>query len=172
MLLFVWVFFLFKGAYADEFRYYHAGYDQGISNTVIDSKGKKTLIIFTEDSDAESLALVDALQEGEMAGTPKAQILWGAHFDQRIIVTGEFASVLKPHQQGPIPADWCRDFKLTGIKIVFPFYRFVTAPKGNEIDGPFLIEVHLGMNTLFPDGLKVHKNPIDLKKHSLESPEK
>jgi hypothetical protein len=158
---------------AEEFRYRHLDGATGLGNVVVDSKGKETTIIISKDSDEKSLAVLEAFQDAQMCGTEKPHTIRGAYFEQHLILLGEFASVEKRTkyvENGAAPEPY-RDFKVTGFKVVFPFYRFVTAPKGNEIDGPFLIEAHFGFDTLFPDGISFDKKPIDLQNHSVKPKE-
>ncbi len=158
---------------AEEFRYRHLDGVTGLGNVVVDSKGKETTIIISKDSDEKSLSVLDAFQDVQMWGTEKPRTIRGAYFDQHLILLGEFTSDEKRTnyvENGAVPEPY-RDFKVTGFKVVFPFYRFVTAPKGNEIDGPFLIEVHFGFDTLFPDGINFDKKPIDLQNHSVKAKE-
>lgn len=163
-----------SSAGAEEFRYRHLEGVTGLGNVVVDSKGKKTTILISKDSDGKSLAVLDAFLGAQLGGTEKPGTIQGACFDQHLILLGEFTSGekrTKHIENGPEPEPY-RDFKVTGFKAVFPFYRFVTAPRGNEIDGPFLIEVHFGFETLFPDGIRFDKKPVDLQNHAVKPGEK
>lgn len=159
-----------SSASAGEFRYHHLNGVTGLGNVVVDSKGKKTTIIISKDSDAKSLAVLDAFQDAEMCGTEKPHTVRGAYFEQHLILVGEFTSDEKRTKDvaNGAPPEPYRDFRVTGFKAVFPFYRFVTAPKGNVIDGPFLIEVHFGFDSLFPEGITCDSKPIDLQNYSVK----
>jgi len=158
---------------AKEFRYHHMDGVTGLGNVVVDSKGKETTIIISKDSDPEALAVLDAFQDAELCGTKKPELIRGAHFDQHLILVGEFTSDMKRTEnvKNGAGSEPYRDFKVTGFKAVFPFCRFVTAPKGNEIDGPFLMETHFGFDTLFPNGISIDKKLIDLERHSVKPKE-
>jgi hypothetical protein len=158
---------------AEEYRYRHLDGVTGLGNVVVDSKGKETTIVITKDSDEKSLAVLDAFHDAQMFGTEKPHTIRGAYFEQHLILLGEFTSDEKRTtyvENGAAPEPY-RDFKVTGFKVVFPFYRFVTATKGNDMDGPFLIEVHFGFDTLFPDGISFANKPIDLQHHSVKPKE-
>ena len=162
-----------SNADAEEYRYRHLDGVTGLGNVVVDSKGEETTIVITKDSDEKSLAVLGAFHDAQMCGTEKPHTIRGAYFEQHLILLGEFTSAEKRTkyvENGAAPEPY-RDFKVTGFKVVFPFYRFVTAKKGNEIDGPFLIEVHFGFDTLFPDGISFANNPIDLQHHSVKPKE-
>lgn len=169
-LLILSLFLVAVSVTAEEFRYRHLDGVTGLGNVIVDAKGRETRIIIGKDSDAKSLAVLDAFQAPEMCGTEKAKTIHGAYFDQHLILVGEFTSDekhTKPVENGAVSEPY-RDFRVTGFKAVFPFYRFVTAPKGNGIEGPFLIEVHFGFDTLFPDGIACDKKPIDLNNHAVK----
>lgn len=158
---------------AEEFRYRRLDGVTGLGNVIVDSKGKETTIVIRKDSDAKSLAVLDAFQDAQMCGTEKPHTIRGAYYEQHLILVGEFTSAEKrtKYVENGAASEPYRDFLVTGFKVVFPFYRFVTAPKGNEIDGPFLIEVHFGFETLFPGGIRFDKMPIDLQNHSVKPKE-
>ena len=126
-------------ASADEFRYRHLDGVTGLGNVVADSKGKETTIMISNDSDAKSLAVLDAFLDAQMYGNEKPRTIRGAYFDQHLILVGEFTSDEKRTkyvQNGATPEPY-RDFRVTGFKVVFPFYRFITAPKATRLMAPF-----------------------------------
>ena len=155
-------------SFGADFRYYNMS-TTGMGNVVIDASGKETTILISETSDAEALAIIDALQADDICGTRSVDNGHGVPFDQHIILVGEFTSKVKRTKYSPHAAvvEPYRDFKITGIRVVFPFSRF-PKPKSGELEGPYILETHFGFDTLFPTGIKVAGKPIDLTKHTVE----
>jgi hypothetical protein len=91
----------------------------------------------------------------------------GATWEQGIILVGEFSSGVKRTPGGlrMAPSEDYREFRMTGIKLLFPVSRFEVAAGGNDIDGPMIIETHFSFASLFPEGVKVEGKAIDLDKH-------
>ena len=153
--------------HAEEFRFQCVGEVTGLCDSVRDNAGKKTTIKITKDSDPESLAVFLALQRRQIYGTEGVEDHQGAKWEQGIILVGDFASETKRTKGGPTmaPPENYREFRMTGIKVLFPVSRFEVAAGGNVIDGPMIIETHFGFDSLFPQGVALNGKPFDLAKH-------
>ena len=153
---------------AGEFRFVHEE-STGLCNSVSAGNEKATTIVITKDSDAEAVALLGALLDKQIYGTKGVQDHRGAKWEQAIVLVGEFASETKRTEGGPntaVPEDY-RDFRITGIKVLFPVSRFELAAGGNPIDGPMIIETHFSFTSLFPHGVALNGKPIDLSKYAI-----
>ena len=165
-LLFV---FITLQARAGEFRFVHKE-TTGLCNSVQTGSDKETTIVITKDSNAEAVALFRALLDKQIYGTKGVEDHQGAKWEQGVILMGEFTSETKRTKGGPTTAgsqDY-RDFRITGIKVLFPVSRFEVAAGGNPIDGPVIIETHFSFASLFPSGLALNGKPIDLSKHAIK----
>ena len=154
---------------AGEFRFVHVE-TTGLCNSVHTGNEKETTIVITKDSDAEAVALLGALLDKQIYGTKGVQDHQGAKWEQAIVLIGEFASETKRTESGPntaAPEDY-RDFRITGLKVLFPVSRFEVAGGGNPIDGPMIIETHFSFVSLFPRGVALNGKPINLSKHAIE----
>lgn len=161
-----------KASGIEVFRYFHQEVT-GVTNVVIAKDGKKTLIKISDESSVEALSILDALLSNGLMGTSKTEKIYGVLYDQQIIFKGEFISEVKYTESNPntAPSEPYRDFKISDVQLVFPFFRFVEAPKGDKISGPFLIEAHLVPETLFPEGIRCGEKFVDLKKHYVKPPD-
>lgn len=153
---------------AGEFRFVHME-TTGLCDSVYTSNGQKITIVITKDSDAESVALLGALIDKQIYGTQSVQDHRGAKWEQAIILIGEFASEKKRTEGAPNSAgsEDYRDFRITGLKVLFPVSRFEVAVGGNPIDGPMIIETHFSFVSLFPRGVAFKGMPIDFSKHAI-----
>jgi hypothetical protein len=140
----------------------------GLSHSVYDDKGKETMIVLTKDSDSVAREILAALIQKQVSGTKGVEDHEGAKWEQGIILVGDFASKTKLTKSGPntAPPEKYRDFRITGIKVLFPVSRFEVAGGGNPIDGPMIIETHFSFDSLFPHGVILNGKPIDLSKHA------
>ena len=155
---------------AGDFRYHHNDGCTGMGNSVMDAKGVITTISFSKDSDATALHVLNELLRAQIYGTLKPEKCWGVLSDQQISLSGDFASDVlhsKAVANGASSEPY-REFKITGIRVAFPFYHVAVAPGGNEIDGPFMMHVHFSFKTLLPKGIQKDGVAIDLAKHTLD----
>ena len=154
---------------AGEFRFVHME-TTGLCNSLHTGNEKETTVVITKDSDAEAVAVLNALLDKQIYGTKAVQDHLGAKWEQAIILIGEFASETKRTESGPntAAAEDYRDFRITGIKVLFPMSRFEVAAGGNPIDGPMIIETHFSFISLFPHGVALNGNPVDLSKHAIQ----
>ena len=155
--------------HAEEFRYHHQEVT-GLVNVVTDTKGTTTLIKFHPASDPVALRLLDALLDKRIHGTSKPERVHGTEYNQHLVFEGEFVSEVKRTESAANTAspEPYRDFKLQDVKVAFPLHQVVMFPGGNEIDGPFLIHVHLSFETLLPSGITHHQKKVDLAKHAID----
>ena len=154
---------------AGEFRFVHEE-TTGLCNSVHTGHEKGTTIVITKDSDAEAVALLGALLDKQIYGTKGIKDHHGAKWEQALVLIGEFTSETKRTQGGPNTAgsEDYRDFRITGLKVLFPVSRFEVAAGGNPIDGAMIIETHFSFVSLFPRGVALNGKPIDLSKHAIE----
>jgi hypothetical protein len=154
---------------AGEFRFVHME-TTGLCNSVHVGNEKETAIVITKDSDADAVALLDALLNKQIYGTQGVQDHRGAKWEQAIILIGEFASKTKRTTSGPntAPSEEYRDFRITGLKVLFPVSRFEVAGDRDPIVGPVIIETHFGFDSLFPHGVTSNGKPIDLSNHAIK----
>ncbi len=153
---------------AEEFRFIHRE-TTGLCNSVHAQNGQETTIVITKDSDAKSVALFGALLERQIHGTNGVESHRGAKWEQGIVLIGEFTSETQRTEGGPNTAapENYRDFRITGIKVLFPVSRFEVAAGGNPIDGPMILETHFSFASLFPHGVALNGKVIDLSKHAI-----
>ena len=169
LLLLLFLFAAQVGAAEFRFKCLAAG-TTGLDHFVYDNKGRETTIIITKNSDSEALEILDALIQKQVFGTKGVEDHEGAKWEQRIIVIGEFTSEMKrtKYVLHGVATEPYRDFRITGIKVLFPVSPFEIAAGGNPIDGPVIIETHFSFASLFPHGLALNGKPIDLSKHAIE----
>lgn len=163
--------FIFAGSvFAGDFRYHHNDGCTGMGNSVIDAEGNITTIAFSKDSDSTALHVLRELLTAQIYGTLEPAKCWGVLSDQQISLSGDFTSGVLHSKAEPngAPSEPYQEFKVTGIKVAFPFYHVVVAPGGNEIDGPFMMHVHFSFKTLLPKGMQKDGIAIDLTKHTLD----
>jgi hypothetical protein len=154
---------------AEEFRFVHKE-TTGLSSFVNTRGDKEIAIVITKDSDANAVALLDALLQKQIYGTKDTEDRQGAKLEQAIFLSGEFTSETKRTASGTntaMPEDY-RDFRITGIKIRFPISRLNVAAGGNPIDGPMILETHFSFASLFPTGFDLHGKPVEFSKHTMD----
>ena len=163
---------------AEEFRFNRETGGMGLSNVIIDSKGVGTYINFDDNSDAKAMAVWSALIDAEILGTEKSSEYNGVFFDQPIIFTGEFTSEVRhtaalntDELRNIVPSQPYRIFKVTSLKIGFPFSR-LKYPFGLTPDSEgSVLETHFGFKTLFPKGIKYDGKKLDLSEYKREPEE-
>ena len=121
-------------------------------------------MVFSDDSDPECRALLDALLDRGCYGGSgtKAGIPWS----QDILLEGEFTSGELVTETGPDKpqTETYRLFRLKDLKLQFPLSIWRRPIEGPLGDPPHL-ETHFSVNSLFPQGLELNGQAIDLKKH-------
>ena len=169
LLLSLFLFATQLGAAEFRFKCLAAG-TTGLDHFVYDDKGRETTIIITKNSDSEALEILDALIQKQVFGTKGIEDHEGAKWEQGIILFGGFTSEVKrtKYVLHGAAVEPYRDFRITGIKVLFPVSRFEIAAGGNPIDGPVIIETHFSFASIFPHGVALNRKPIDLSKHAIE----
>lgn len=84
---------------AVEFRFRPAE-TTGLNSFLYDRDGKETAVQFAGDSNAEAVALLNALLEKQIYGTKDVERRRGVRWEQAITLTGEFASGVKRSEGG------------------------------------------------------------------------
>ncbi|MEA3212258.1 MAG: hypothetical protein QOE70_5315 [Chthoniobacter sp.] len=155
-------------AQAGEYRFQCLGEVTGLCDIVYDKDGKETTIKI-DYGDPESAAIFLALQKKRIYGTNGFKEHMGVKWMQEIHLLGEFTSEMKRTPSGPgmAASEPYRDFRMTGIKLVFPVWRFQEASV-DQVDPPVFLETHFDFDSLFPQGLKLEGKQIDLKKHAID----
>lgn len=140
---------------------------------VADEKGKVTAVVLSKDSDAASMAILNALI--------RQQGIWGSHalkkdsrgitWDQGIVLIGSFVSEPKrlPHVPNGAAEGPYREFKVIKINVEFPFARWVETDKNDPVDTPYVVEFHLELRSLIPSGIILEGKPIDLRNYETRS---
>ncbi len=156
------------GVLGGEYRFVCLGEVTGLCDRIYDKEGKETTIKI-DYADPESAEIFLALQKKRMYGTKGFEDHMGIKWEQGIYLVGDFTSEAKRTQEGPntAPSELYRDFRMTGIKLAFPVWRFQEALI-DEVDPPVFMEIHFGFDTLLPKGLILNGKNIDLKKHALD----
>ena len=158
-------------ANANEFRFHMMEGCTGIPSTVLDQNGKITTIRFSKDSDSDAVATLNALiSQDNIWGTYAPQKdTRGVTWDQGIILSGSFTSAVKktPYIPNGSSLESFREFKLTGIKIKFPFA--VWKETTEDLYPPMILELHFELRSLIPKGLVVNGKSLDLAKYELHS---
>ena len=142
----------------------------GLTDVISDSKGIGTSIRFDDASDAAAMEVWGALMNAEINGTQAPCKYNGLLFDQPIIFTGEFTSEVLHTPAGPSGSEPYRVFKVTGLRIGFPFSR-LRYPKGSRDAERTVLETHFGFGSLFPKGIKLNGKKIDLSSFRKEPPD-
>ena len=155
--------------HAGEYRFRCLGEVTGLCDLVYDQDGKATTIKL-DFADRESAAIFLALQKKRIYGTTGFEDHWGVKYEQGISLIGEFTSEVKMTPDAPNMAasEPYRDFRVTGIKLQFPVWRFQEVPTDDPSASPVFMETHFSFESLFPQGLEADGKPIDLRKHSID----
>lgn len=168
---------LLTSAQAEEYRFQCQGEVTGLCDQVFDAEGKATLVRL-DFANREIAAVFKALQTKRIYGTQGMEDHEGVSWQQAIYLTGEFtselSSVIPPEEirdritAQVTPIEPHRRFKVTGLRLQYPVWRFQEILKEGAVDGPVMMEVHFSHHSLFPDGISLNKKPIDLVKYSKE----
>ena len=140
---------------------------------VADAEGKNTTIVLSKDSDAASVAILNALigQQGIWGSLAPKKDPRGITWDQGIILIGSFVSEPKRLPQIPNGAAEgpYREFKINKINIEFPFARWVETDENDPVDTPYVVEFHLELRSLIPQGILLEGKAIDLRSYETKS---
>ena len=155
------------------FRFHRMEGVTGIPTEVSDEKGTITTVVLSKDSDPAAMAILNALigQQGVWGSLAPEKDPRGVTWDQGIVLMGAFASVIKrtPDQPNAAAPEPYREFKISGINIEFPFARWVETDKADPVDTPYVVEFHLELRSLIPNGIIVDGKSLDLKKYESKS---
>ncbi|MES2568903.1 MAG: hypothetical protein V4710_02480 [Verrucomicrobiota bacterium] len=156
-------------AQAGEYRFECFGAVTGLCDHVYEKNGKETTVKL-HFADPESAEIFLALQQKRIYGTKGFKDHMGVRWEQGIYLVGEFASGIKRTPEGPNMAgsESYRDFKVIGIKLVFPVWRFQESLPDNPPDSMPYMETHFSFRTLFPQGLQIKGKQIDFGKHTID----
>lgn len=168
---------LIISAHAEEYRFRCMGEVTGLCDRLYDAEGKET-IVRLDFANREIATVFKALQTKRIYGTRSPEDHEGVSWEQAIYLTGEFtselSSVIPPEELRDrpelqvTPIEPHRQFKVTGLRLQYPVWRFQEILKEGEVDGPVMMEVHFSHHSLFPDGISLNKKSIDLAKYSRE----
>lgn len=157
------------GAQAGEYRFRCQGVVTGLCDLIYDAEGRETTVKL-DFVDPESAAVFQALQKKRIYGTKGFEDHQGVRWEQGIFLVGEFASEKKwtPSAPNMAQSEAYRDFKVTGVKLVFPVWRFQECEEVEDPSArPVFLETHFSFESLFPLGLKHEGKPIDWNKHTV-----
>lgn len=153
--------------------YYIEGATTNYPDSVVDEKGERTTVKLSKDSDPGSVAILSALinQRGIWGSAAPKKDPRGITWDQGIILIGSFVS--EPIQPPTIPdgaADGpYRAFKISKINIELPFARWVETDKKDPVDTPYVVEFHLELRSLIPEGIFIDGRALDLRNYEAKS---
>lgn len=140
---------------------------------VADEKGKVTTVVLSRDSDAASMAILNALirQQGIWGSLALMKDSRGITWDQGIVLIGSFVSEPKrpPYIPNGAAEGPYREFKITKINVEFPFARWVETDKDDPVDTPSVVEFHLELRSLIPSGIILDGKPLDLRNYETKS---
>lgn len=166
-------FLIFSVAYghADEYRFMCMGEVTGLCDQVYDQKGQATTVKL-DFASPETAAVFLALQKKRIYGTKGFDDHLGVAWEQGVYLTGEFTSEIRRTKTmiNSAPPEPYRQFKVTGLRLNFPVWRFQEILEDPTVDGAVMMEVHFGYETLFPKGLTLKDHSIDLTKFSRQRP--
>lgn len=154
--------------HAGEYRFQCMGEVTGLCDHIYDKDGKDTTIKL-DFANRESAEVFRALQQKRIYGTKDFEDHMGVRWEQAIILIGDFTSEVKHTPVGPNTAvsEPYRDFRVTGIKLKFPVWRFQDANLDDPVTSPVFMETHFSFESLFPQGLTANGKSIDFSKHSI-----
>ncbi len=176
LLLLAWLQCTVAMAFADDARFrFHRleGATTVHPYEVANAEGKNTTIVLSKDSDAASVAILNALigQQGIWGSLAPKKDPQGITWDQGIILIGSF--VPEPKRLPEVPNGAAegpyQEFKINKINIEFPFARWVETDENDPVDTPYVVEFHLELRSLIPKGILLEGKAIDLRSYETKS---
>lgn len=153
-------------AQAGEYRFNCMGEVTGLCDRIY--KDGKEVTVKLDFVDRESAAVFLALQKKQIYGTKGIDDHMGVKWEQGIFLVGELASETKRTQGGPNTAgsQEYREFRVSGIKLKFPVWRFQECEGDDPTTRPVFLEAHFGFESLYPQGLLHEGKQITWNKHT------
>ena len=168
----IWLTFIRAiSADAGEYRFTCMGEVTGLCDTVHDKEGKEVMVKL-DFSDRESAVIFKEFQKKGIYGTKGLKDHEGVKWQQQIVLVGEFSSGTKWTVGGPnaAPSEPYRDFRVSGIKLGFPLWRFQECGGEDPSTRPVFMETHFSFDSLFPQGIWHNGKLIDWNQHTLANP--